>query len=803
MAMMKNMVWYLFITGFIVSGTVSAQERRGRVTDNNSEPLDMATVVLLANGMQAAVAVTDTAGWFDFSVADGEYVLNIRNITYEPLGQTINIKAGVSDLGVFVMEESVVGLNEVVVLASTITREADRFVMRVNSVPSMLNKDATEVIRLAPGAWIDDNGIYINGMRGAKVFVNERELKLPEKEIADYLRNFRSSDIARIEIIPQAGSEYSADSRGGVVNIILRKQQENGLGGNIMFGSSLGRFVNDYKPAGTINSRIGRLTLNASASGVIRTKGESEMTFTRIFNSEENSYFRSQSLMHQKRRYSVGRVGAVYEFDSKNSFGAEFEIISKDTDRPSSAKTVIRENGVSINGASDYFQNENDRNISATVNYVYKIDTLGSVLKFIADYADKKVVGDNDYKSLFGYQGVSSFTTDSIYRNNSSSNYNVFSADISFNKQLKSGMKLLVGAKYIHNDMSDTVSFESFYLSHWEPLRDYSFSVDYTENISSAYGTFIANAGGFSLSAGIRAEYTYINGKGDDIRNSYVDLFPNANITYSLNAMRTFMLIGQYSRNIERPNFWYLNPNRVQYTDYSYMVGNPDLRPAYINKFGLTVVYKYRYIVSVGSSLHRDLIREFSKADVSNPDVIYITPENHCAENHYYAVLSFPLKPTKWFETNFNLVGVRQDIRSTENDGKSSHYLYFNNITTNFTLPEKIFLEISYSGTSRLYSANSGVNPSHIFNANLKKQLFSNCVAASVGINNIFDRKVSYFSNTERFVTNSYGRDVRNSRFIKLSIQYNFKTGKSFKRRDIERTAGGEKSRLEKISRIE
>ena len=802
---MKNIRYYLLITGLIIlSDKISAQERWGYVEDNKGEPLDMVTIVLLANGRQAAATVTDTTGRFVFSVTDGEYIMNIRNITYKSLEQAIEVKDGVGDLGVFVMEESIVGLSEVVVSASVITREADRFVMHLNNIPSMMNKDVTEVLRLAPGVWIDDNGIYINGMRGVKVFINERELKLPEKEIAGHLRNFRSSDIARIEIIPQAGSEYSADSRGGVLRIILRKQQENGASGNVMFSSSLGSLINDYKPSGTINSRIGRFTLGASASATIRAKGESDMIATRVYNYGDDSYFRSQSFTRQEMRYGIGRVSALFEPDNKNSFGAEFEVISKNTENPSSAITSIRESGININGSSDYLQDENDKNISATINYVYKIDTLGSTLKFIADFTDKKVTGDNDYNSHLVFQGVGvdvpGFTTDSIYRNNSTSDYKVFSADIALNRKLRKGMSFFVGLKHTRNDMSDTVSYESCYLSEWKPLRDYSFSVDYTEDISAVYGTFAANTGGLSLSGGIRAEYTFINGKGNDIRNSYIDFFPNANVTYSFNAMRTFMIIGQYSRNIQRPNFWYLNPNRVQFSDYSYMVGNPNLRPTYINKFGLTAVYKYRYIVSMGGSLHRDLIREVCKIDATNPDVTFITPENHYTENHYYVALSFPLKPVEWLDANFNLVGVKQDIRGAKNEDKMSHYLYFNNITTNFTLPEKIFLEISYSGTSRLYSANSGVNPSHIFNAELKKQLFDKRVTALVGINNIFDRKVSYFSNAERFTISSCGRDAWSSRFLKLSVQYNFKTGKSFKKRDVERATGEEKSRLEKLS---
>lgn len=781
---------------------LSAQERSGYVTDGKGEPLDMATVVLFAGEQQAAVAVADTAGRFVLSVADGEYILKIRNITYKPLEQPIDIKAGMADLGLFMLEEGPVDLDEVVVSASMITREADRFVLRVNDIPSMLNKDASEILRLAPGVWIDDTGVYINGTKGTKVFINERELKLPEKELAAYLRNFPSSDIARVEVISQAGAEYSADSQGGVIRIILRKQPENGVSGNLMLGTSQGKYLRNYKPSGTVNARIGRLTLNAFASGNFRPKGESELSVVRVYDHEKKNRFQSQSYLHQKMNYGVGRVGAVYEPDDKNSFGAELEVTSKNIKNPSSAETVIKENGPEIIGTSDYLQNEDDRNVSATFNYVYRMDTLGSALKLIADYTDKKVAGDNDYHSSSEIQGftagVHNLTVDSTYRSNASSAYRIFTADLFLNKQIGAGMNFSAGVKYTRNDMSDTVSYESLYDSDWKSLQDYSFLIDYTEDISAVYGTFAVSKGGLSLSAGVRGEYTYVKGKGDGFRHSYFDLFPNANVTYSFNAMRTFMLIGQYSRNIQRPNFWYLNPNRVQYSDYSYMVGNPNLRPTYIHRFSMTAVYKYRYVLSTGGSLHHDLVREVCRIDRTNPDVTYITPENHYMENHYYVALSFPLNPADWCSANFNLVGVKQDIRGTEKDEKMSHYLYFNNVTTTFSLPQKFFLDISYSGTSRLYSANSGVNPRHLFNAAFKKQLFDDCMTASLGIDNIFDSKVSYFSNTERFRVNSDGREAWSSRFIKLSIQYNFKTGKSFKKRAVERSSENEKERLEK-----
>lgn len=794
--MKAKLLTILFLICF--SGMLFAQERTGRIQSVRGEMIEFATVVFLEDERQAAVALTDTLGNFTVSIAPGEYTMKIHNIAYQAFEQKINIVELSSELGIFEMEESEFQLNEVVVTASPITYEDNHFVMRVNNSPSMLNKNVTEVLQLAPGVWIDDNGISINGTSGTKVFINEQEVRLSQDELVNYLRNFHSSNIARVEIIPQAGAEYSADSSGGVIKIILRKQQENGMMGNVMLNTFNGKYLGAYRPSATVNSRMGKWTLNALLSGHIANRDKYEQTADREYYDNNDSYFHSQSDMNRKPRSINARVGVIYELDTRNNWGAEVEFSSFNSRTPSTAETVIQENGITQNTISDYLRKEKDRNFAATFNYVHQLDTIGSTLKLIADYTNKHVKGTNDSYSTLQWQDQIS---DSIYHDNTKSNYEIYSADLMLNKQFQNGIKFSVGAKYMRNNMSDSVRYESFYLSNWKPLDDYNFSLDYTENIGALYGKTVTDFGRLNLTAGLRGEYTHTKGRDNTVRKHYFDLFPSVNATYSFDAMRMFMLIAQYSRSIQRPNFWYLNPNRIQYSDYSYMVGNPQLRPTYINSFGLTAVYKYRYILSIGGNLHKDLIREVTKTDPINSDVTYVIPENHHSENHYYISLSFPLKFTNWWNLNANLVGVKQDIRGTKDAEKKSHYLYFSNLTSNFTLPAKIHFEIAYSGTSRLYSANSGINPSHLFHVSIKKQFLNEKLTATLGVQNIFNAKSSFFSDNEGFRINTKGYGSDNSRHIKLSIQYNFNAGKSFKKREIEASSNEEKNRMKKMNR--
>ncbi|MCI1778546.1 MAG: TonB-dependent receptor [Bacteroidales bacterium] len=780
--------------------------RRGIITDDFGKPVEFATVVLSYGGNSTengksgnntiSVAVTDSLGRYNFSLAAGKYVMEVRHIAYKPYKSEIVANGGKSDFKTVKLQAQETGLKGITLTAQTLTHKSDRFLMQVNNTPRMMNKDAAEVLRLAPGVWVNDKGVSINGTGGTKVFINNREIKLSGSDLTDYLRNFRSSDIECVEIVPLAGARYSADSRGGVVKIILRRQLKNGMGGNLKFDRIEGQYAKGYVPSGSINARVGKWTLNGFASGNIMQKGKEEITAVRNYYGTPTDNYNSFAVSDRKPHTGLGRLGAFYEINAKNGIGIETELSSRNIRSPYSAKTDMFVKGISIGSKSDYMQKEKDRDFSATLNYIHKFDSCGTDLKVIADYTNKKVTGDNSYHSVFEFPGI---VCDSLFRNNSSSHYKIYTVDIAYEHQTRRGLKYSAGAKFTRNDMTDTVRYESVKAGDWHPMPGYCYSLDYSENIGAAYGTFSANLGRAEFVAGLRGEYTHTTGRrSNDAHKSYFDLFPSLSITYSFDARHKFMLTGQYSRSIERPNFWYLNPNRIQYSDYSYQIGNPGLRPTYINRANVTAIYKYRYVISAGANFHHNLIREVCKTDPGDSNVTYIIPENHRTENHYYVSFSAPFNIAEWWNWNVNLIGVRQVIKSKETDGRLSHYLYFVNLTTGFNLSSGIYLELAYNGTSRLYSANSGVQPRDLFNVALKKKFLKRRFTASLEMNNVFDSRPAYFSNMNSFKMRTRSLESESSRFIKIGLQYNFRCGISFKNRKVESSSDIGKKRLER-----
>lgn len=789
---MKRLLLLLLLTASVTLSAATPRRLTGRIENAAGEGVAFATVVLLRAGAQAAGTTADSLGRFAVEAEPGPYTMQVRHIAYAPYECETTLAEENGDTGAIRLEEAGTAVGEVVVTANAVKREADRFVLTVGNAPALAGKDGAELLREAPGVWLDESGIAINGSKGVKVFIDDRELRLDGDKLAAYLRSLTAAQIARVEVIPQGGAEYDADARGGVLRIALRRRAERGMNGSLTMASSQGEHLSNYAPSGNVSVHTGRWTLNAAASGLFTTRGEIHYDEARDYPGDATQ-FAGSSHLNDRSNFGSGRLGAFFDIDPRHSLGAEVEYTSQHHTIPSEAWTGIASHGQHTRAESRYDQQAGERRLTAAFNYRWKIDTAGSALKLLADYTRQRTDGDNGYDTRFTYD---TFRRDTSYHSTTAGSYDILSAEAGLDKHFARGLQLRAGLKYTRNALSNDALYEGLAPAGWQPQPAFDFALSYTEQIAAAYASLTATAGRWNLAAGLRGEYTATDGRGSAVHRSYYDLFPHASATYAFNTMRTWMLSAQYSRNIERPGFLRLNPARIQFSDYNYQIGNPALRPTYIHRLSLTLIWKYRYTLTVGANLHRDLIREVCLTDPADRDVTYIIPENHHSENHWFVALNAPVQLTRRWNLAVNFVGVKQDIRLVEAGPREEHYLFFANLTTGLTLPRGFYVELSYRGQSRLYSGNSEVNPFHTLNASLKKRLCRDRLTLSLAANNITGAGEGYRSTTDGVVRRMDGYSAWGARHFKLSATWNFRSGHEFRARRIEGAADTERSRL-------
>ena len=441
---------------------------------------------------------------------------------------------------------------------------------------------------------------------------------------------------------------------------------------------------------------------------------------------------------------------------------------------------------------SDNFTARN--NYSLTFNYIWKIDSLGSTLKVLADYNRRTTDAENDNFSRITAPAPAP-AADSAYRDNSVSVYNVTTATLAFDKKFSPRWSLRAGAKYTYNDMHNDALYEYLKDDAWARNDNQSFTINYTENIAAAYGIASANLGRWSLVAGVRGEYTRTEGKGHGIAQNYFSLFPNANVSYALTKDGAYSLIAQYARTIERPRFWTLNPQRFQISDYTYQTGNPELDPAYKHDASLTLVLKHKYTLTGGIVVQTGEIQQTMRPDADDPKRLCIAWVNYDTTKSYYVSANAPCQFAKWWTMNLNATYIRQGQRVDQHTPEAHYNFYFANASTTFTLPAKFYIDLSYRLQGRMDFGNCWVEPMHFLNAGIKKR-FGDKFTAACSVRNLIDRPQHVGARGEGFVRRVDVSQQWNCREFRISLSYNFKSGKAFKRRAVEAGSADEKSRL-------
>lgn len=547
----------------------------GEVTDDKNVPIEYATIILLgSDSAQVAGAVSDAGGKFLISALRGKYTLAIHYLGYESYSQRVELSDD-KRLAPIKLTASSVAVQDVVVKAQFIKREADRFVVNVAASPSAIGKDALEVLKSAPGVWVKQDGIMINGKSGSRVMVNERMLNMEADELNVYLKSIRAEDILKIEVIPVSGADYDADTKGGVIKITLKRQRNDGLEGSVGVSYRFGELHPRVSPTFNLNYRQDKLSLYTKM-GYTREK-KYAVADERVDYLTVDRVMESQVYKYDKENNYNATLGAIYDISERQTVGFEFGVggydCLSDYDGTSSLISAAR-----IDNASRYGEQRDNKRYNMTLNYIFKLDTLGSMFKIIGDMNSRKSDIVNDYFNRASIVGGGA-ATDTTYRNIGASDYAIYSASADLTLMLSKATKVQTGLKFNYNVMDNNALYEGISGGQWVTDNARSGRDDYSERIAAAYVILSTRVGRTSLSAGLRGEYTNMvphSDKQTDMsaaKQNYFSLFPNVNISIPLNKTESSSLILAYARTISRPQFWALNPFRTQLSEYSYYHG--------------------------------------------------------------------------------------------------------------------------------------------------------------------------------------------------------------------------------------
>jgi ferric enterobactin receptor len=757
----------LIIFAFAILAINLHAQVRGKVTNSQTgNPLPYATISLFAQGDSALVdgTITDDVGAFSIEAKPGSYFAKVEYLAYEALIiEKIAVKKDPLDLGSIQLKPSSTLLNEVVVQAekSTMQMSLDKRVFNVGKDLANAGGNAAELLSNIPSVQVDVEGnVSLRGSGNVRILIDGKPSGLVSFNGAAGLQQLQGSLIERVEIITNPSARYEAEGVGGIINIILKKDQRNGFNG--AFDLIAGQ-PDNYGVALNLNYRHERLNFFVNYGVSYRTSPGDGSIYQRSFAGDTTLIYRQKNTRDQEVIAQNIRGGLDFYFNPKNILTAAYTLRRTDGDRTMDIEYrdfVGDENNLTSISTRSQFEKEIEPNSEYSLTYKKLFGKQGHEFVAEARLLDNWEDSDQDFVEKF-YLPDSS-PSGAVDRLQSSYNYEterqfLFQADYvhPFSKE----GKVEVGLRSTFRDLDNEFRVTELKDGEWETVNGLDDRFQYDENIHAGYGIFGDKKGKVSYQVGLRTEYTDVTTRlvaADSINaRDYYNLFPSAHLTYDLpneNAMQV-----SYSRRVRRPRYNDLNPFVTYSDERNYWSGNPDLNPEFTDAYELGHI-KYMQNGSLSSSLYyRHTTGKIERIRVVNDDGTAATrPENLSTEDAFGLEFTAAYNLAKWWKMdgNFNFFRSITDGGNLGADFEADTYSWFTRLTSRFTFWKKTDLQLRGNYEAKQQTTQGYRKPNYFLDVALSQDILNNNATLTLNVSDLFNsRRHRFVSEGETFYT--------------------------------------------------
>lgn len=693
---------------FIFSTRLNAQSKiYGRITDENNKPI-MGTTVLLLHSEDSLLAkgtVTNNNGEYSFEkINQGSYFITSSFTGFETVSSGTFYLSNDNDKidnGTFKMKTTQSVLKDVTVKSTLplFEQKPDRLIINVASSITAAGNTALQVLERSPGVFVNrqNNTISILGKDGVKIMINGKQNYMPADAVVQMLDGMSAGNIDKIELITTPPANFDAEGNAGYINIVL-KQNDN-VGTNGSYSATLGYGEGLVTQANlNFNHRKGKINLYGDIS-YSRVKNPFTINgYNRISNAG-NIYesFGSDDRTDTTRQHNI-RLGLDFQASSHTILGILFTSNGRWY-----RQSELTTNSFYNNGILDTTQKGNNSELNNWQDYGINLNLQQDLrknenLSFNATYLHYKNNQPFNYYNMF-YDNTENF----IYGENTKSgkitplDFLIFALD--YNKKLSEKISIEAGIKSTVAKFKNESNFEKLVQDDWK--IDPSLSSIYTlnENYAMAYiSGDIKVSEKTTIKGGLRFEFTNSNLGSEEQKNivdrHYGNFFPTIYLTQKLDENNTINF--SFNTRISRPTFNDLAPFTYYSSRNNLITGNPALQPAISNTIKIEYAYK-RYLLWVSFSSEKNTITGFQPHVDSLTNKTISTPENLKNQKMVTAVLSIPVSPAKWWNMQYNITGLWQQVNAMYDNEpvRIEEKNIMINMSQSFTLPKNFFIELS------------------------------------------------------------------------------------------------------------
>ncbi len=648
---------------------------RGIVIDSTTRTgIDYASVRLLSirDSLTVLEVYTDDKGVFRFEqVANGKYFVRITFFGY--ITKTIDdivitTDSPSSDMGLIrLVSETATSLEEIEVVAKQelMLNTLDKKVYNVGEDLASKGGTVNDLLNNIPSIEVDQDGaISLRGNSNVTVLIDGRPSTLTGGNGKSLLDAFPAGSIERIEVVNNPSAKYDPDGTSGIINIVLKKNKLRGINGNVAVSAGTG---NDYSGSASLSYR--NVKMNAFATYAFSHYEGQRGNTSRIIRNFGDSIFK----LNQDRTGTdlmvnhTARIGSDFYIKPRNTIG--FVLTGNFRDRKRTGNMEY----LQLDGYDNSLRKWNrlsedpskDQNFDINLNYKWDFKEEKGNMTFDVTHSlgIDNSLGNYD-ESYITENGIPVYQPNLLQNLRGDDQSRVTTLQADYTKILPKNIRIEAGAKGIIRQSSvisesqtrnnATNEFELDTLSN--------FTYEYDEQIFSTYGNFGQQIKKFKYQGGVRLEQALqapnLVSQNQSFKNNYFNFFPSAFLAYEINKNAEVTL--SYSRRINRPSSWNLNPFTSYADPFNLRKGNPNLKPEYINSFDLGYGFnksKFNFTTNVYFRQTTDVIQRVK--EFYDNGTTASTYGNIDESRSLGAEVIVSYKPLTWFRNVISLNGNR------------------------------------------------------------------------------------------------------------------------------------------------
>ena len=738
--MIKNTLLFaiLMLPAFYVQAQTNSTIIGIVVELETQEPMQYVNVALLDETDSTLIAgtVTDDEGEFEFlDVESKQYRIKMSFIGFEDVEMSYFAPPGEHEIGLIPIKRLAILIDEVEVTAekSILVSTVDKKIYSVGKDIISESGSVTDILQNIPSVSVDLNGkITLRGTSNITFLINGRPSPVFRRNASQVLQQMSATTIDRIEVITNPSAKYNPEGAGGIINIVQRKDSEQGVNAEII--ANVG---NEKRYNATLILNYGTDKFNTFGSYSLR-----HPSVTTIFSDKRTikdsisgvplSFYNESGSTESDPLGHVFNAGMTYQFDDKN-----FAEISGN---------YFLQNSLH-EGVSDINEVDNQNQPINQFKSVNANDELESEGEVGAAY--EHIFGDNEEHNIAieavygGYYEREFLTFEEFYTvpdiDNDKKDIKIQkdgdAVELVLDYALPVGADAEIETGYAGEIVNDNIFYQNDLL-----LNKFLFN----QNVHALYLMYGQDIQDFNFQLGLRAEKVWINSHIVEpidslIENDYFKLYPSLQLAYDFNENENIHL--SYSKRVNRPDADQLNPF-VEFIDpRNGVAGNAELLPEQIHSFEFgyqmfgesitftpTLYYRYTYdaftSVSniIGDSLVISTVENLSNKQAGGLELIL--------SGNVFSWWDYDLSTNLFYnEINSDNLGYAKNKNNFSGTGQ----LY-----SLFEITGTTFLQLNLFYNSPVLLPQGESNETFYVNAGLKQMLFDKQVALTFTVTDIF-----------------------------------------------------------------